>query len=158
MGTEKIDDILQEYEEGLKKAMICASSVEVGKNLTDSVRELKYAVDVPVNVQDAFEKLRFNQYDLILIDENYSGNGFEGNEFLKHIQQLPMTTRRYIFVALFGANFKTMDNMSAFEHSVNLVVNEKDLSNIRVILKKTIADNEQFYKVFKESLQKYGKM
>ena len=95
MGAEKIDDILQEYEEGLKKALICSNAPDVAKNLTDAIRELKYAVDIPSSVQDAFEKLRFNQYDLVIIDENYGGNGLEGNEFLRHIQHLPMTCLLY---------------------------------------------------------------
>ena len=31
------------------------------------------------------------------------------------------------------------------------------IANINLIFKKAIADNDQFYKVFKESLQKFGK-
>ncbi len=157
MSIEKIDDILQEYEEGLKRSMICASSQDMQKHLSDTVKDLKYSADVAVNPEDAFERLRFNQYELIIIDENFGGRGIEGNEFLHHIQNLSMSTRRFIFVALYGAAFKTMDNMAAFERSVNLVINVKDIANARVILKKSIGDNEQFYKVFRESLQKFGK-
>lgn len=157
MSIEKIDDILKEYEEGLKRAMICLNDEDIRKHISSSVGELKYTAESPVNVEDAFDRLRFNQYDLIIIDENFGGAGLSGNEFLKHIQLLPMSTRRYIFVALLGANFKTFSNMQAFEHSVNVVINHKDVANINLILKKSIADNDQFYKVFKESLQKFGK-
>ncbi|MCX8069918.1 MAG: hypothetical protein N2738_05380 [Thermodesulfovibrionales bacterium] len=157
MSVEKIDDILREYEEGLKRAMICVPDDNIRKHISLSVGELKFSAESPVNLEDAFDKLRFNQYDLIVIDENFGGAGLTGNEFLKHIQFLPMSIRRYIFVALIGINFKTFSNMQAFEHSVNVVINTKDVTNINIVLKKSIADNEQFYKVFKESLQKFGK-
>jgi hypothetical protein len=71
---------------------------------------------------------------------------------------MPMTSRRKIFVALVGGNFKSTNSMQAFQHSVNLVVNEKDMGNIPLILKKTISANEAFYKVFKEILRDLGKI
>ncbi|MFQ3573739.1 MAG: hypothetical protein SNJ53_03805, partial [Thermodesulfovibrionales bacterium] len=157
MATEKIDDILKEYEEGLRKAMVCTNSEQTSKTICDAIRELKYAPDIPVNVDDAFEKIKFNQYDLIIIDENYGGKGIEGNDFLKHLQLMPMVTRRKMFVALIGSGFKTFDNMSAFEQSVNLVTNVNDIPSIKVILRKAISDNDQFYKVFRETLSKFGK-
>ncbi|HIJ60569.1 MAG TPA: hypothetical protein HPP56_08160 [Nitrospirae bacterium] len=157
MSIEKIDDILKEYEEGLKRAMICVTDNDFSKQISSSITELKYTSEIPLDIDDAFDRLKFNQYDLIVIDENFGGAGIEGNKFLRHIQLLPMNIRRYIFVALLGANFRTFSNMRAFEQSVNLVVNYKDITNINLILKKAIADNDQFYKVFKESLQKFGK-
>lgn len=157
MAHEKIDDILKEYEEGLRKAMVCCVSEEVTKSICDSIKELKYSPDIPVDVQDAFDKIRFNQYDLIIIDENFGNKGLEGNEFLRHLQFMPMSTRRRIFVALIGSRFKTFDNMAAFEQSVNLVININDVANIKVILRKAISDNDQFYKVYRESLTKFGK-
>lgn len=158
MANERIDDILKEYEEGLKRSMICASSIEIQKQLSDTVKELKYSADIPTSPEEAIEKLRFNQYDLIVLDADFGGKGLEGNEFLRHLQNLPMSTRRYIFVALYGEGFKTMDNLTAFQHSVNVVINKGDLANAKLILKKTITENEQFYKVFKESLAKFGKV
>jgi len=70
---------------------------------------------------------------------------------------LPMSNRRHVFVGLLGQAFATNDNMKAYDLSVNAVINEKDLPNLRPILKKSIADNDQFYKVYKESLVKFGK-
>lgn len=157
MGAEKIDDILREYEEGLKKAMVCIEAEQVAKQVCDAIKELKFSPDIPVDVQDAFDKIRFNQYDLIIIDENFGGKGIEGNEFLKHLQFMPMVTRRKIFVALIGSRFKTFDNMSAFEQSVNVVINPNDITSIKIVIRKAMADNDQFYKVYRESLTKFGK-
>jgi flagellar motor component MotA len=101
--------------------------------------------------------VRFNQYDVIVLNENFGGNPPENNEVLKFFQNMPMNTRRHIFLALVGQNLKTLDNMTAFSKSVNAVINKSDISNLANILKKSIDDNEQFYKVYKETLRRLGK-
>jgi len=73
------------------------------------------------------------------------------------LTQMPMVTRRNIFVALMGSNFKTLNNMQAFQKSVNVVINEKDLGKMEDVLKKSVSENEIFYKVFKETLHSMGK-
>jgi hypothetical protein len=50
-----------------------------------------------------------------------------------------------------------MDNMMAFVKSANLVVNPDDISNLALILKKAISDNEKFYKVYMDNLKETGK-
>jgi hypothetical protein len=65
---------------------------------------------------------------------------------------MPMVTRRNIFFALVGTNFKSLNNMQAYQKSANIVINEKDLEKLGDILKKSIAENEIFYKVYKETL------
>ena len=67
-----------------------------------------------------------------------------------------MDTRRKIFVVLVTDRFRTMDNMIAFNKSVNLVVNLKNIDEIEKVLKRGIADNELFYRTFRESLGKTG--
>ena len=70
---------------------------------------------------------------------------------------MSMSARRNIFLTLIGKDFKTGDNMTAFTKSSNIIVNEKDLPDLKEILKKSVADNDRFYKVFRESLLKMGK-
>ncbi|MBI3592157.1 MAG: hypothetical protein HY099_01500, partial [Nitrospirae bacterium] len=113
--------------------------------------------EVASGAEDTFEKLKFNRYDVIALNENFGGNSPESNAVYKHLQFMPMSNRRHIFLALTGQNLKTLDNMTAFSKSANVVVNEKDIPNLKNILKKSIDDNNQFYKVYKESLVKLGK-
>ena len=58
---------------------------------------------------------------------------------------------------MIGANFKSLNNMQAFQKSTNVVINEKDLEKLGDILKKSISENEIFYKVYKETLHAMGK-
>ncbi len=152
---------IEEYGEGFKTALICANAydddAETQNLINSALKELKYKVEIAASSADTFEKLRFNQYDVVVLIENFGGNSPENNEVLKFFQHMPMNTRRHIFLALIGQNLKTLDNMTAFSKSVNAVINKHDLSNLVNILRKSIDDNDQFYKVYKEILRKLGK-
>lgn len=144
------------YEEDGRTSLVCEDGREAQAAIGSVLKELKYATDVAANADEAFEKLRFNKYDVVVINEKFGGDP-ETNEVLRHLQTMPMSNRRHIFVALLGQNLITNDNMQSFDKSVNVVVNEKDLPNLKGILKRSVADNDQFYKVYKESLVKLGK-
>jgi len=48
--------------------------------------------------------------------------------------------------------------MAAFNKSVNLVINTKNIDDARTIIKWGISENTAFYRVFRESMQKTGKI
>ena len=73
------------------------------------------------------------------------------------LDHLSMSIRRKVFLVLLSDKFKTMDNMMAFARSANIVVNPDDLSNLPLILKKAIPDNEKLYKAFMDTLKEAGK-
>lgn len=148
---------IEDYEEGFKTALICDDNPETQDFISSSLKSLNYKIDISTSSADTFEKIKFNQYDVIILNENFAGSTPENNEVLKFFQNMPMVSRRHIFLALIGQNFKTLDNMAAFSKSVNAVINKSDMENLTNILKKSIADNEQFYKVYKEILRKLGK-
>jgi hypothetical protein len=60
-------------------------------------------------------------------------------------------------VALIAADVTSLDNAAAFARSVNAVVNPNDLGQLAVLLRRAIADNDAFYRVFREVLQAAGK-
>lgn len=148
---------IEEYGEGFKTALICDDNAETQNLINAALKELQYKVDISMSSADTFEKVRFNQYDVIVLNENFAGSSPENNEVLKFFQNMPMNARRHIFLALIGQNLKTLDNMAAFSKSVNATINRHDISNLVNILRTSIADNEQFYKVFKETLRRLGK-
>jgi hypothetical protein len=51
-----------------------------------------------------------------------------------------------------------MDNMRAYNKSVNLIINKKEIAEAALILKKEIAENSDFYYLFKENINKFGKI
>jgi len=102
-------------------------------------------------------KMKFTHFHLIALHENYGNKNLDGNVVYQTLIEMPMVTRRNIFFALMGSNFKTLSNAQAFQKSANVVINEKDIDKLENVLKKSISENEIFYKVFKETLHSMGK-
>jgi hypothetical protein len=48
--------------------------------------------------------------------------------------------------------------MAAFNNSVNLIINAKNIDDAVTIIKGAIADHEAFYYVYKETLKKKGRI
>ena len=155
MGINAAD--IEEYEEELRTALVCEDDAEFKSAIRTALEGLKYRVEFAAGADDAFEKLKFNQYEIIVLNECFGGTAPGNNALYKFLQFMPMSARRSIFLALIGKDFKTGDNMTAFAKSSNITVNEKDIPDLKAILKKSIADNNRFYKVFRESLLKMGK-
>lgn len=143
-------------EIGQKTALICDEKNK--DTIKSALTELDYRVSIASSSDDAINKMRFTLYDIIILSEEFDKNAPENNAVLKYIQPMAMPTRRKIFFALLGKNFRTFDNMTAFVKSANLVINIKELPNLKNIIKKSVADNEAFYKVFKETLREAGKV
>jgi hypothetical protein len=116
-----------------------------------------YKYQIAKSPEHAVHKMKFTHFHFVALHENYGNVGLENSPVYKTLIEMPMVTRRNIFVALIGANFKTLNNMQAFQKSVNVVINEKDLGKLGDVLKKSTSENEIFYKVFKETLHTMGK-
>ena len=67
-----------------------------------------------------------------------------------------MTVRRDIFVVMLSVGIGTMDAMTAFKESVNLIINLDNIDGARAILERGIAENEAFYSTFKNAKREAG--
>jgi hypothetical protein len=105
--------------------------------------------------QHALQRLRFNQYDIIILADVVGGQA--PNPVASYLAKLNMNTRRDTFVVLVGEQFKTADQWQAFVESVDLVCHAADLLQLPVILKRALSEHERFYKVFNECLITAGK-
>jgi hypothetical protein len=125
---------------------------------TAALTELDYKLQRAKSPEHAVHKLRFNQYHVVAIHEKFGDTTLETSPLYEFVRDMPMDTRRKTFVALVGANFKTLDNMEALAYSVNLVINQNDFDQLETILKKSIGENETFYKVYRETMTALGKL
>jgi hypothetical protein len=124
---------------------------------TEALESRGYKIQYAKSPEHAVHKMKFTHFHFVALHENFGNLALENNPIYKTLIEIPMVTRRNIFVALVGKNFKTLKNMQAFQKSVNVVINEKDLGKLGDVLKKSISENEIFYKVFKETLHSMGK-
>ncbi|MBF0520041.1 MAG: response regulator [Nitrospirae bacterium] len=147
----------EQYTEGFKDSLVCDDNQSNLKIISETLRDLKYNVAVSPDLENAFDRIRYNQFDVLVLNETFGGGDPEKNELLETFQTMPVNNRRRIFLALIGNNYKTLDSMPAYIKSVNVVINVNDLPNLKVILSKAISENDQFYKVFKGIVAELGK-
>ncbi|KWT81168.1 response regulator [Candidatus Magnetominusculus xianensis] len=140
-----------------KTALICDDSKDRQEEAAESLDDLGYKVQTAESPDDAYERVKHNQFDIIYLHANFGGGNPESNEVLEFIQSMPMSARRKIFVVLAGASYTTNDNMKAYSESANVVINEADMREFKQVLKKSVTANNMFYKVYNEMLRAVGK-
>lgn len=154
-SSEKPFDFAE--EEGLT-ALICESDDAAKKTLTEALSLMEYHITDAENVRDALTKMRYHIYDLILVNENFDSADPDQNGVLSHIERMQMDTRRNIFVAMLSTRFRTMDNMMAFNKSVDVIVNVENIADADKILQRSITDKDLFYKVYNQTLEEMGRI
>ncbi len=149
------EEVFEIYDENDQVALILDSKYEDAWSA--ALSGLEFKLQTANSPEHAVHKLKFSSFNVVILHENYGETTLETSPLYNYIINMPMSSRRKIFVILVGKNFKSTDNMEAFAHSVNLVVNERDIDKLDVILKKSINENNIFYKIYRDTLQSLGK-
>jgi hypothetical protein len=92
-----------------------------------------------------------------VVDENFDTDNPEANGVLIYMERLGMATRRNMFVAMISSRHRTMDNMTAFLKSVNLIINSKNIEDTGKILSRGLTEYMAFYRVFRDKLKETGR-
>lgn len=153
-ASEKPFDFIE--EEG-NTALACESDPAMLKKIVDTLNLLEYHVTVSESGRDALKKMRYHQYDLVVINEAFHCTGPDTNMVLLYLERLNMSARRDIYVTMISSQYRTMDQMMAFRHSVNLIVNSKNIDDIGKIIQRGLTDHEFFYRVFNDTLKEVGR-
>ena len=153
-ASEKPFDFIE--EEGLT-ALVCESNPLVQATITGALELMEYQITKAESTRDALKRMRYHNYDLFVVNENFDTDNPESNGILLYLERLNMLVRRNMFIALVSDRFRTMDNMMALNKSVNLIINIKNVEDIGKILSRGITDNEFFYRVFKGTLKEVGR-
>ena len=148
-------DKMDFFELGDKTSLICADPTTT-EAVKGTLRELGFKFHVAETPEMAVERMRYTNYDCVVVQENFAGSSLRSNAVLNYLAPLPMVQRRYSFVCLIGPSLKTLDAMQAFGQSVQLTLNPVDLPNLGPILKKGLAEFEQLYRTFKDTLAALG--
>ena len=151
------DQALDFFEEGIKLALIMPNSSMNESHLRAGLELIGYKCIPTPNTRDAIGKLRFHNFDLIILADGFDNQPLDHSVIVNYLNRLSMSVRRKVFLALISDHFKTMDNMMAFAMSANVVINTKDIPKLHLILKKSVSENERFYKVFMDTMVETGK-
>ena len=137
-------------------AMICVDPLHGQMRIKTALAELGYTVHIVNDPKDAVDRIWQKRDDLVILHEEYGGSA-DHNPVLQAIQPMPMSIRRFMYVGLIGRQFRTLDPLSAFIRSVNFVVADQELGNLKAIVRLAVSENNQFFRVFRETLQEVHK-
>jgi hypothetical protein len=143
------------FELGDKTSLICTDPV-TGDLVRMVLHDLGYKFHMADTGDAAVDRLRYTQYNCVIVDEEFAGGTLLTNPVLQYLSPLPMVMRRNSFVCLIGPSFKTLDAMQAFVQSVHVVVNPADLANLTAIMRKGLAEFEQRYRAYNDVLAARG--
>jgi DNA-binding NtrC family response regulator len=143
--------------EGAATALVCESDPAIREKISTAMEALGYRITAPERARDVLKSMRFHIFDLVIVNELFDTTDPRANDVLHYLESMAMTTRRRFFVALVSGTCRTMDNMAAFNRSVNIVINLKNIDEVGKIIKQGVAENRAFYHIFNETLQKTGK-
>ena len=139
-------------------SMICEHDPVIGQKIREALVSLNFNVVEAATSKEALRYTTFHTFNVIVVNENFDTEKDGVNKILIYLERLTMSVRRKIFVVLISPTFATMDYMNSLNKSVNLIINENEISGVGLILNKEIEENEYFYHVFKEYQRKLGKM
>lgn len=145
------------YQEGAKLALLMLSEIEADSGIRETAEGLFYKTVLVKNAGESLNKMRFHLFDLLVLSEHFEDVPWAQSPILHYLNRLPIHTRRKSFLVLLGSEFSTMDRMTAFGLSADLVVNPRDMNEFSGILKAALWNRENFYGAFTEILNELGK-
>ncbi len=114
------DRLFDFVEEKSTTALVCEPDPVIREKISESLKELGYKIMTATTAKDALKALWFFVFDVVVINELFDAADPQADSVLNYLQEMPMATRRRSFVALLNARFRTLDNMAAFNRSVNI--------------------------------------
>lgn len=145
-------------DKNAKTAMICVSYEHGNEVAVKVLNSMQYHILNVDNVQTALKSMIYHQFNVIIIDEDFDINRQGFSHVSEYLNALDMMARRQIVALMISKQLHTMDNMAALHSSFNQILNYKHVNSMESILQRTIAEHEQFYTVYNESLRKIGKL
>jgi CheY-like chemotaxis protein len=133
------------FEPGDKTALVCMDVPEMERLVVTQLREIGYKVHTGFSVDDLSVKMHAHHYEVIVIAENFAACTLHSNPLLTETVNAPAAQRQRQVIVLIGASLKPADEMQAFQHSVDLVVNLADIANIRPVLRRAVNFSQDFY-------------
>lgn len=143
-------------ESGIKGAMICCPKPEKFKKV---LGDMGYGVHTVSQHIAAINNLRFNDYKVIIVTNEFEELIHDGASILETLTSMNMSARRSIFLAYVTPGVRSYDFMQAFAKSVNILITPEDAEKdgFRTHLELGVKENDTFFKVLKETLVAQGK-
>jgi hypothetical protein len=144
------------FEPGDLTALVCVDVPEVQRIVVDQLTTMNYKIHTGLFLEDILLKLRAHTYDVVIISEHFNASDISTNPIVALAIAAPAEQRRRQFLVAVGSTLITNDEMQAFQHSVDLVVNLADVVNLRPVLRRGVVRMSEFYAPFRGALSAEG--
>lgn len=144
------------FEPGDLTALVCVDVPEVQRIMVDQLTTLNYKIHTGLFLEDILLKMRAHTYDVVIISEHFNASDISSNPIIAAAVSAPAEQRRRQFLVAIGSTLNTNDELQAFQHSVDLVVNLADVVNLRPVLRRGVLRMSEFYAPFREVLSAEG--
>jgi uncharacterized protein YbaR (Trm112 family) len=151
-GEVEEEDILED----ITQVLFLFNPGEDRDKISQAFEEFNYKAVYAESADDAIEIMRFVNFAAVVLEKNYEGD-LARSRFHAHMRAMAMPKRRYIFYVLVGPDANTLYDLEALSNSVNLVVNNKDLDQFKLILKKGLHDYDKLFGPFINMLKECGR-
>jgi hypothetical protein len=133
---EIIDDVPQ--------LLVMVDNGAMREKIVNIFEKMGYKAEIPKSPSDAIDRMRFVDYDAVVLHADYEG-GFENSSVHAHMKSMRMSKRRRIYYILIGPEMHTLYDIQALAYSANLVVNDNEIDNAGLVLKKGLRDYEDLF-------------
>jgi predicted Zn finger-like uncharacterized protein len=144
-------------ERGQPQALVCVTEPAERQQVLASLKEAGYATQVVATTTEALQRLRFTAYAVVVIREGFDGPARSRPSLWEALAETPMGTRRNTHAVFVGPTVASHDPAPAFAKSVDLAIHPNDLPHFSDALKRSLANTEQIYRVFREAQQTLGR-
>jgi predicted Zn finger-like uncharacterized protein len=156
-GYNPADRPFDFVEEEGKTALVCEQHPALRKTVLDTLELMEYQITAADSARDALKRMRYHVYDLVVVNDDFDSGTPDANGVLIYLERLTLAARRTTYVVMITDRHRTMDNMTAFMKSVNLIVNTKNIEDFTKILSRGLTDHLAFYRVMREKLAEFGR-
>jgi len=110
------------------------------------------------SLEEGLDLMRFTPFAAVVLHSRFEGESLNNNKFHIFMQKMAMLRRRNIHYTLIGPEFETLYDLQALSNSANLVVNDNQLNNFNIILKKSLHENQKLFGPLVEALINRGRI
>lgn len=134
-----------------RRVLVCAEPTHRDLIATGLAKN-NYAVFVAEDTEQAIERMRESQVDVVILDPNFDATEQGAAFVVREVHVLRPADRRRIFFVSLSSSKRTMDGHTSFLSSDNLVVNFTELSDLPEILDRSLREFNELYKDFNAAL------
>ena len=138
---------------GDNTALVCVDHQQYQKIIVPQLIDMTYKVHLGLFEEDVSLKIKTYNYNVVVIYENFKNTTLQTNPLLREMAKRRDDRRREHFVVLLSHKFATNDAMTAFVQSVDQIINIADLTNLKPVLRRGVAQHRELYHSFNDMVK-----